>query len=377
MNTRSVFSSLLCSLVLGLLCGSNLALAQFQFDTGPSEPVDRGGEKLEKFDLGFDDGPPPKSKPAAKPASKPAQNAGEKVEGSNGPRFGKSRTQSWTTGVRLTAVDPCSNMFFLIPIPLDWPEQKVSIQGEKATNNYAKVTRRVHPNGGLGELRISIPRLRAGDSTEASLTVEVTRREILPPSAESIAKLSIPKKFAKNMKVYLEPSPQIESDKSTFKTLYRDITKDIDSDWEKIEAIYKWVQTNIVYTELTKAKKGKGAVATMKDKVGDCKDLTAVFIAICRAGKIPARTVFVPEHCYAEFYMEDDEGFGYWFPCQVSGSYAFGGIPETGPVLQKGDNFTFREFPKEKFRFINPQGEVIGETPGRFPKHEFLGGPSK
>jgi hypothetical protein len=79
----------------------------------------------------------------------------------------------------------------------------------------------------------------------------------------------------------------------------------------------------------------------------DCKDMSCLFVALCRAGKIPARIVRVPEHCYAEFYLEmKPEGrargnrpVGFWFPCQVSGTYSFGGIPEQRVILQKGDSF--------------------------------------
>ena len=49
--------------------------------------------------------------------------------------------------------------------------------------------------------------------------------------------------------------------------------------------------------------------------------------------------MWVPGHCYPEFYLEDADGEGHWFPCQAAGSRAFGGIPEHRPILQKGDNF--------------------------------------
>ena len=88
-------------------------------------------------------------------------------------------------------------------------------------------------------------------------------------------------------------------------------------------------------------------MAALKDKTGDCEELTSLFIALCRASDIPARTVWVPGHCYPEFYLEDDEGKGHWFPCQAAGSRAFGGIPEQKPILQKGDNFSVPENPRE------------------------------
>src|SRR5262249_50253135 len=78
----------------------------------------------------------------------------------------------------------------------------------------------------------------------------------------------------------------------------------------------------------------------------------SLFVAMCRVQKIPARTVFVTDHCYAEFYLEDDEGQGHWFPCQPAGSRAFGGIDDVQPILQKGDNFKNPEKPKERLRYV-------------------------
>jgi hypothetical protein len=96
----------------------------------------------------------------------------------------------------------------------------------------------------------------------------------------------------------------------------------------------------------------KGAFAALKDKTGDCEELTSLFIAICRASDIPARTVHVQGHCYPEFYLQDDEGQGHWFPCQAAGSEAFGGIPEHRPIWQKGDNFRAPERPREAQRYV-------------------------
>ena len=101
-----------------------------------------------------------------------------------------------------------------------------------------------------------------------------------------------------------------------------------------MEAIYDWVRDNVEY------KNGplKGALAALRDGNGDCEELTSLFIALCRASDVPARTVWVQGHCYPEFYLVDGKGKGHWFPCQAAGTRAFGEIPEHRPVLQKGDN---------------------------------------
>jgi hypothetical protein len=61
---------------------------------------------------------------------------------------------------------------------------------------------------------------------------------------------------------------------------------------------------------------------------------------LCRAGKIPARAVWVPGHCYPEFALADGKGQTHWFPCQAAGAdRQFGSMIEDRPILQKGDNF--------------------------------------
>jgi hypothetical protein len=109
--------------------------------------------------------------------------------------------------------------------------------------------------------------------------------------------------------------------------------------------------------------------------------MSCLFVALCRAGKIPARIVRVPEHCYAEFYLElKPEGrtgskrgtvpSGFWFPCQVSGTYSFGGIPEKRVILQKGDSFPHPDVdkPRAKTLFLEEGFQGTGIP----SKHQFV-----
>ncbi|MHB8867062.1 MAG: transglutaminase-like domain-containing protein, partial [Pirellulaceae bacterium] len=97
--------------------------------------------------------------------------------------------------------------------------------------------------------------------------------------------------------------------------------------------------------------KVKGSVAVLRDKRGHLEDLTGLFIALCRAEKIPARTVWVPDYCYAEFYLEDATGTGYWFPCELKEKTVFGTVSNDHMILQKGDSFEVPE-KKEVQRFV-------------------------
>jgi len=186
---------------------------------------------------------------------------------------------------------------------------------------------------------ISIPYLPAGEEARAVVTLEITRYTLLPP--EETSTLVIPKKLDRAIRPYLGPSPGIETRQSQIKKLGKEILAEhTDADaWHKVEALYDWVRANVTY----KAETFKGAAAALKTKIGDCEDMSSLFIALCRVSDVPARTVWVPGHCYPEFYLEDAEGKGHWYPCQAAGTRAFGGIPDQKPILQKGDNFKVPE----------------------------------
>jgi hypothetical protein len=97
----------------------------------------------------------------------------------------------------------------------------------------------------------------------------------------------------------------------------------------------------------------KGAIDTLRDGQADCQGRSMLFIALCRASKIPARMVWVDGHAYPEFYLEDAEGHGYWFPCESAGTRAFGEMPLARTILQKGDNFRVPERPKDRLRYAS------------------------
>ena len=167
----------------------------------------------------------------------------------------------------------------------------------------------------------------------------------MPPAEPE--KLVAPEKPSRQVTPYLAVSPLIEATNPKIKSLAKEIVKDQDNDWRKVEAIYDYVREHVKYQEGPI----KGAMAALKDGTGDCEELTSLFIALCRANRIPARTVWVPGHCYPEFYLEDAEGRGHWIPCQAAGTRDFGGMPDTRAILQKGDNFRVPE-KKEAQRYV-------------------------
>lgn len=272
----------------------------------------------------------------------------EKEAEQGGSRLGQSLTQRWRAGVIVTAGGgPCHGIEATVPVPVDWPEQTVTVVEEDITSN-ARVSYRM-VQGTVKQMVVDIPALRPRQEARAVVTVEIERRSQEPPEDTSIYKLPNQRKLPKKVKYFfIGSSPLIEVRHAKIRKLAKTIGVEEETAWGRVEAIYDWVRENVEY------KNGpiKGALAALRDGTGDCEELTSLFIAICRAGGIPARTVWVPGHCYPEFYLVDGEEQGHWFPCQAAGARAFGGIPEHRPILQKGDNFRPPHNPRDRQRYM-------------------------
>ena len=169
--------------------------------------------------------------------------------------------------------------------------------------------------------------------------MEIRRSTILPPDNTDIYVMPDPEKLTRQIRRYLTPSPKIESRDPKIGKLAKEIVADKEKAWDRVEAIYDWVRKKVKYENGPL----KGALAALKDGTGDCEELSSLFIAMCRAIDVPARTVWVPGHCYSEFYLLDDKGAGHWFPCQSAGSREFGGITETSADPAEGRQFPTTE----------------------------------
>lgn len=283
-------------------------------------------------------------------------------------RFGEAKTQRWQVGLMITAVNAnCLTTLATVPVPTDWPEQDVREVNREVTGHVSQIRFRTLDNG-VKQMLVVIPKIANGQTAQAVITYEVTRREILPPS--NTDNLRIPKRPRRDVSVFLGDSPFIETSHSSIKSLAKKIVaeKEKESDWKKVRAIFDWVRENIEYTNGDL----KGARAALRDGNGDCEELTSLFIALCRAKKIPARTVWIPDHCYPEFYLEDQDGKGRWFPCEMTGGDYFGRMPATKPVLQKGDKFKVPEKKGRLQRYVAEWLKVKGvEGPGN-PEVRFI-----
>jgi transglutaminase superfamily protein len=279
-------------------------------------------------------------------AARPAAAQFKDKAPAKGGQLGPAVTSKLKVGVLIKARSNLQNALATVPVPVDWPEQTVHIAEEELSPTAASVSYRVSSMT-LKQMVVAIPLLPAGQEARAVVTLEISRSPQKAPADTTI--YSIPKKLERGLMSYLGPSPQIEPRHVKITAQLKQIVSADQSAWQQIEAIYDWVRTNI---KANADEERKGAARTLIDKDGHAEDMTSLFIAFCRAHKVPARTVWLQTSVYPEFYLVDDDGHGHWFPCQIEGGRNFGGIEDVSPILQKGDNFHDAERPKDKMRRV-------------------------
>ncbi|MEQ1902758.1 MAG: transglutaminase-like domain-containing protein [Pirellulaceae bacterium] len=214
-------------------------------------------------------------------------------------------------------------------VPVAFPEQEI-ISSEIATKGCE--AQLVQLGETAAQLMLFAPRLLGGQLVAAELQQKIK----LCKSYHGYEGASFPREQKLSREIansYLRSSPGIEINYRPLKDLVKDLTSRTSSPWAKAQAFYQWAWENIEarlgdYTSVEDA---------LKDRVGDCEERAAVFIAMCRASGIPARLVWVPNHAWAEFYLLDAEGTGHWIPAHTAAYSWFGWTGAHELVLQKGD----------------------------------------
>ncbi len=263
------------------------------------------------------------------------------------PKYQEPQTVLWRFGV---SVEPgraqCEGVYATFTVPKDWPEQKVKIV-DTAVSSFVTMHDTRDLNGMATQHILRMGRVPAGATAQMVVTAEVEKYKI--HSQVPADSLVVPAKPDKDVKNYLSSSPYIDPRHSRIKRAITELTAEASTTdgWKLVEQIYDWVREKVAYREGTI----KTAVQALEDGQGDCEELTSLFVAMCRAARVPARMVWVPGHCYPEFYLEDSAGKGYWFPCQAAGNREFGTMDEKRPILQKGDRFKVPEH-KDVQRYV-------------------------
>lgn len=277
------------------------------------------------------------------------------------PRFGEAEVGQFRVGAEITASrGEVRDITAMVAVPWECDEQQVRIAEEDFSGAIQSVKYR-NLQGGVRQMLIKIPYLAKGQTARAVVTFEVSTKPILPPAEEATAGLVIPRRPPRELRRYTSVSPYIEAKNRSIRSLAREITGDAPeeaTDWQRIELLYDYMLDNIKYIEGPDT----SAATTLKEGSADCHGRSALFIALCRAIGVPARMVWVNNHCFAEFYLEDAQGNGRWYPAESAGSRAFGEMPLARVILQKGDNFRVPERPKERLRYAT---DFLHVPPGK------------
>jgi len=319
----------------------------------------------------------------AKPTEPPpgAAEAAEKPAG--------AQTQKWEFGTSVRATGgPCAGLLGTFAVPTDWPEQQVKALGEQISTG---VQHRYRATDGLKQMVFNLPQLNTGGAAECFVTFEITRLSQKPPLDPG--RLIIPKELPAEIKKFLGPSPLIEATSAKVRSMAKELTADKETAWEQVQAILDGVRKKIelqkgmtrlveksvedktaeggrrkiAATEaLDEKDQTKGASAALRDGWAFREDMTAAFVALCRAAKVPARMVWSMDFCYAEFYLEDTSvaeepaeaaekaakpkktakdkaAKGAWYPAIVIDSAELGACADARPIMQKGDNIKVPE----------------------------------
>jgi hypothetical protein len=247
--------------------------------------------------------------------------------------YTKIRTYRWRVTFTFNSPpDGIHDVAGYFAVPIEWPEQVVKFVEE---SKPSKIRTRPREVPGVGSLEIATASVIAGGlSVSVARYYDLTRYAVrFAPKSDTDA-LRIPAELPQAVKPHLGVAPGIETTLPKIVALGKTLRDEKGRPWETAKNCFEWVRKNVHYEEGDY----RGAKWAIEKGLGDCEDLTALFIALCRGHGIPSRSVWVEGHVYPEFYLEDPTAqAGCWIPCQLVGPPWFGRMYDTRVILQKGD----------------------------------------
>lgn len=157
----------------------------------------------------------------------------------------------------------------------------------------------------LGIIEQTNPGNRFSYSIEGVVKSRANHLTSLPPS------YAIPN----DVKAYMQPTKNIQSDDASIKSLALEITKNSKDDFERVAKLAMWVHDHLDY-DLSYSGKNLDALSVLAGRRGVCSEYTTLFIALARSMGIPAKFVSGysygergwERHAYSEVYL------GKWVP---------------------------------------------------------------
>jgi hypothetical protein len=251
----------------------------------------------------------------------------------------EERPFSLKIGIEIEGTGAAGNLMASTPVPVAHPEQRVD-ELRVTTHGCQAELRELAP--GAGQLILAAPQIARGQTIAAIAHYRLTlfkqyqghQRDHFP------ARQDVP---AEIRAAALQDSPGIQTSAAPLRRLAIELIDKIEHPWDRAAVFVRWVRQNIhpqigPYTSVT---------AALENRRGDCEEMAAVFVALCRAVGIPARLVWVPNHNWAEFYLTDHDGAGHWIPAHTACYFWFGWTGVHELVLQKGDRVRVPEQNKQ------------------------------
>lgn len=260
------------------------------------------------------------------------------------------------------------NVVVVAPIPMDWPEQRVRQIGDAKLTGGGKYKTTVKPSQ-CATMKYIIPRIAAGESAGVELLYEITRwrMEFHYPEDELELAHSVPADVRDQF--VRADAPGLEMKHPKIVNLAREIEKQHagDNAWNLVKGFWQWTRDHVDF------KNGdfRGALFALEQKCGDCEEMSALFVSMCRLSGVHARSVWVEGHNYPEFYLVDKAGRGHWIPAQVLGPPWFGEMTEYRPIFQKGDRF-FDPFHKHLVRYTPQTMKAEGKVQPAFSVNHLI-----
>ena len=262
---------------------------------------------------------------------------------------------NYSINVRNISKNPIGNFSAFVALPLTIIPQQI-VKNLQIYPDNLKISTDIDGNQWT---HFEIARLEANESRMMSYSAEVEMSPlIIPKRISAVAKTNpYDKKF---LEKYLRPEPHLESDHPDIVAMAAKIdTSDALAFAKKAaKQVQKIVKYEVQPDEY-------GAAFAIEKKKGDCTEFAALFVALCRAAGIPARTNagFAlaqkwERHATAEFLTQ-----GRWIPIdltmQRSGDLVLGALPMS-IVVTRG-NWMGGTLAKEvayKYQVIEPNQRV-------------------
>jgi hypothetical protein len=193
--------------------------------------------------------------------------------------------------------------------------------GFTITNTGSSVAKEVHfwtyaPIGQIN-LQTSVPYQLITDDLGNQI-LHFTFNNIPPYAARIItieAGINLTAQANRDTKPYLQAEPFCEVDDPAIVELARRLKGS--TTIKTVENIFQWVSNNVRYTGYLK--NPRGALYALKHKQGDCTEYMYLFVALCRANKIPARGI--GGYLANSSPMLRPDAYHNWAECYVDGTW--------------------------------------------------------